>query len=286
MKKKILALTLLASLVLTFAACGEDTADTSAKSDNSTPASSNSQSSNTPDSSTPAPSNPGASNPGPTNPGPSNPGSEISAPMFSNDEVEYFVVKGKAEIDGEKDEAWNKAQTVKLELVKKDNPSLDTVVEVSAMWDEDAIYFLFEIQDTQIFNGGALGDYNNDGIYLYIAEDVELVATTADAYGYGAYQFALISPELEMLPRRGDTGAEMNAHSAYNKTKDGMTIEFSYKFTDFDLAANRFIAMDFQYNDCEESGVRLGALSWYNSTDGDFNTMNLAICKLVETLPN
>lgn len=290
MKKRILALTLLASMVLTFAACGEEATDTTAaKNNSSTPTSSqapaassnNGESSNTPSASESEPEVTEPNTPGESTPTPGD-----SDPMFSDDEVEMFIVKGHAEIDGEKDEAWNNAQTVTLELIKKDNPSPDTIVKASAMWDEEGIYFLFEITDSQIFNGGAVGDYNNDGIYLYIAEDVELYAPDAASYGYGAYQFALISKELEMLPRRPEGGADIDAKTAYNRTSDGMIIEFSYKFTDYELAANRFIALDFQYNDCDESSARLGAYSWYNSTDGDFNTLNLAIAKLVEKLPD
>lgn len=280
MKKTVLALTLLVSLLLTFTACGEEESKetTAAKPQNTTSAKQNTSAS------TPAENNPTTPPASEENPGEGDEGGDDVE--FSDDEVDLFIPKGTIEIDGVKDEAWSAATPVQLEIASKDNPSEDTVVMASAMWDENAIYFLFEITDAQIFHGGAVGDYNNDGVYLYICEDaVEIFASSADSYGFGAYQFALINKDLEMLPRKGSDGNDLKAQSAYTMTTDGMIIEFCYTFSTGKLAEGSFIGLDYQYNDSEESGVRLGAYKWYNGTDGDFNTMNMAIAKLVEKIP-
>lgn len=213
-------------------------------------------------------------------------GGDPSEPLFTADDASVFIAKGTADIDGVKDESWNNAQSVTLDQVKKDSPSPDTVVKASAMWDENAIYFLFEITDAQIFSGGSAGDYNNDGIYLYISEDPNAFVSKFEEYGYGVYQFALISKELEMLPRYGaDSGEDLKAETAYSATDDGMIIEFKYTFSYAEYKDGTFILLDYQYNDCESSGKRMGAMSWYNGTDGDASTMGMAIAMLVDTLP-
>lgn len=280
MKKTIPTLLLIAALLLT--ACGGDeTANTSGGSGSSDKGSAKTSSTASKGGSTTTAPKPSQSGDGTQTAGEGDP----SQPEFTVDDADVFIAKGTPEVDGIKDEIWNSTQAVTLELIKKDNPSPETVVKASALWDENSIYFLFEITDSQIFNGGSVGDYNNDGIYLYIAESLDIYAATAEDYGHGAYQFALISPELEMLPRKGDTGTDLNAHSSYKPTTDGMIIEFSYSFTDGELANGSFIALDYQYNDCETAGTRLGAYGWYNGTDGDFNTNDLAIGMLCDTLP-
>ncbi|MBQ8289129.1 MAG: hypothetical protein IJX76_10285 [Clostridia bacterium] len=271
MKKKLTALVLLASLLFATTACASDAADETSAAD-TTPAQQTTTAKQTTTLTPP-----------------------VVVPPETNGEEddwtdisEMFIPYGSATVDGTKDESWANAATVSLDLVKKDKPNEDTVVEASAMWDENGLYFLFEITDSDIYTGGSVGDYNNDGIYVYVSEDPLAYWTSFEAFAGGTYQFALIDNGLEMLPRHGDTTVNLNAKTAYTRTETGMIIEFSYVPYHTPVAAGNFLLMDFQYNDCTSSGTRSGGMGWYNGSDTNADTSLWAVVKLLaqgETAP-
>ena len=206
-----------------------------------------------------------------------------------DDITELFIPFGTATVDGTKEAAWANAATVELELTKKDNPGADTTATAYVMWDEERLYFLFEITDSEIYTGGLVGDWNNDSAYLYVSEDPESYWTTFEAFAGGTYQFALVPDGLELLPRYGDTTVQLNTQLACTRTETGMIIEFSYVPYHTPPAAGNYLLMDFQYNDSNSSGVRDGALGWYNGTDVNADTGLWAVVKLLgkgEAAPN
>ncbi|MGM9681905.1 MAG: sugar-binding protein [Eubacteriales bacterium] len=282
MKKNISAFILLAALLVSLTACNQGnesvTSSTTTGNGSSSTTTSGSVTTTTDDPSS-APSD-----------GDDDPISDPSEDVdFPDEDIDLFIPYGNAIIDGAKDESWANAATVVLDIVKKDSPADTTLVKASAMWDENAIYFLFEITDEDIYQDGVLGDYNNDGIYLYICEDPYNPITNMAQYANGLYQFALINKELEMLPRRGDTLADTKAQSAYSMTDDGMLIEFCYTFTDGALEGHSILYLDYQYNDSGASGVRKGCLSWYCSIDGSGDPGLWGLARLLdegETAPN
>ncbi len=183
--------------------------------------------------------------------------------------TDLFIPYGKATVDGVREAAWDSAVKVPINQTKKDNPSPDVKAFASTMWDESGLYFLFEIEDPEIYQQGAVGDYQMDGVYLYIAESIDnaMGVTSFDSFTNGIYQFALITPELEMLPRKGLASELQNAQSAYNVTETTITIEFTYTPSIVPVAAGNFLLVDFQYNDGASTGTRNGGLGWYNPSD-------------------
>ena len=196
--------------------------------------------------------------------------------------TELYIPYGTATIDGTKDESWANAATVTLDKVKKDSPAADTAVSASVMWNEEGLFFLFEITDSEIYQGGAVGDYNNDGIYLYVSEDPEAFTSAFDQFGSGIYQFALINEELEMLPRYGGDGvSNLGIQRAYKMTDTGMIIEFCYKPLNNPVEAGNFLLLDYQYNDAGTNGSRKGGMGWYNGTDTNADVTLWAVVKLL-----
>ena len=197
--------------------------------------------------------------------------------------TELYIPYGTATVDGTKDDSWANAATVTLDKVKKDSPAADTVVSASVMWNEEGLFFLFEITDSDIHFGSEVGGYQNDGIYLYVSEDHNAAISSFDEFGSGIYQFALINKDLEMLPRKGaDTTTNLNTESAYTMTDTGMIIEFRYKPVINPVAAGNYLLLDYQYNDCgAANGGRKGGMGWYNGTDTNADTMLWAVVKLL-----
>ncbi len=260
MKKKLTALVLMAALVLSMAACSSEPESTDPVTGTTTA---------TPATTTKRPSV-------------ELPPEETGDPDDWTDITNLFIPYGSVTVDGVKDEAWANAATVTLDQVKKDTPNADTVVSASALWDENGLHFLFEITDSDIYQSGAVGDYNNDGIYLYVSEDPESFVSSFDAFANGVYQFALINKDLEMLPRKGiDTTVDIKPQSAYTITETGMIIEFSYTPYYTPVVAGNFLLIDYQYNDCTSSGTRSGGMGWYNGTDTNASPSMWGIAKLL-----
>lgn len=199
-------------------------------------------------------------------------------------DTDYKAVSGKAVIDGKIDDAWNNAETVTLDYIKKvDRDESDALIDARMMWDKDGFYFLFEITDEEISQENGVGDYQNDGIYIYISEDLQEGTGAFTDFTDGTYQFALISDALEMLPRYGNADEVENCTSAYKITDTGMVIEFFYQPAYAELAVGTQMFLDFQYNDCS-GGSRLCAFGWYNDSDSNALTDLWGVVKLVETV--
>lgn len=193
-------------------------------------------------------------------------GTPAPAPTDNDSKYDLLIPYGKAAIDGVVDDAWKNAAAVELEAIKEGSPDAGTKVKASAMWDEEAFYFLFEITDHEISQKGSAGDWKNDGIYLYISESMDDDCTAFADFLEGTYQFALINKELSKIPRYGEAGEDLKSKAAYQKTDNGMIIEFSYQPVHGSLKAGTKLYLDYQYNDCNDAG-RLGALGWYNDSD-------------------
>jgi hypothetical protein len=260
--KKLTALVLLASLVFTFAACSTDDSGVTT----TTPAATTTT-------------KPTTTTKKPPVDLPEDPTDEGD---WMEDLCELYIPYGTATIDGTKDDSWANAATVTLDKVKKDSPAADTAVSASVMWNEEGLFFLFEITDSDIYMSGAVGDYNNDSIYLYVSEDPNANINDFNMFGSGIYQFALINEEMEMLPRKGADGTtNLSIERAYTVTDTGLLIEFKYKPVQNPVAAGNFLLLDYQYNDSGASGTRKGGMGWFNGTDTNADVMLWAVVKLL-----
>lgn len=264
MKKTFTALLLLAAMLLSVTSCGNDDEPAETNATTTTPAATTTEAPDDPD---PDPADTTAGNEEPEPP-------EVIEP-------DLYIPYGTAVIDGTIDDSWANAATVNLEAVKTGTPADDTEVKASVMWDSNGVYFLFNITDSDVFQGGTAGDFNNDSIYLYLAESDGMSAASFDGFFNGIYQFALITNELELMPRRGQAGELQNVQTEYAVTDTGIVMEFAYTPSVDPFTAGKQILLDFQYNDSGATAARKGGLGWYNTTDDNGNTDLWAIAKLL-----
>lgn len=181
---------------------------------------------------------------------------------------EMTVAYGTPTIDGTIDEVWATADRQQLGYVKGGDLKGDgTLPETSSayasmLWDDGALYFLFEINDDDISFASDKGNWRNDSIYLYVDE----CALKTGTWQAGQNQIALIpAEELSAVPRNGSAPADYEM--AY--TVDGNTaiIEFKYVPAEVSLAAGQEIVVDFQYNDGTANGTRDYCFGWSDETD-------------------
>ncbi len=263
--KKVISMLLLLALALTFVACSGDNDAENTTTVGTTKATTTTRDPNNDD-----------DKPNPEDPGDDN----------EKLDTNVYLAYGSAAIDGVKEEKWNDTEGVEIATVIKGTPDADTVAMAYAMWDENGLYFLFDIKAHDFTQQAAVGDFNNASIYLFISETLNFTGNdNVTPYTNGDYQFALINEELSMIPRRGenDLSAEDGDYEvAYNMDKEGgsFVIEFRYKPKHMEMAAGKQLLLDYMYNDVQNN-VRIGATRWYCSINGDFATINFGVGELL-----
>lgn len=194
----------------------------------------------------------------------------------SADNKELTVAKGTPTIDGEIDEVWSTTPQVQLGYLKAGDLKGDgTLPETSAayarvLWDENALYFLFEVVDDDWSIYSDVGDWKNDSIYLYIDELESCTATWVD----GQSQIALVpEDDWSMVPRKGTAPASYEM--AYSYPSDNLcVIEFKYVpalLEPGDLAEGFEFMADFQYNDADDMVTRPYCFGWCDENDNASN---------------
>lgn len=188
----------------------------------------------------------------------------LALPSFALGET-MTVKKATITVDGKIDEAWAKADRQELGYIKNNvaKPD-DSSAFVSAVWNGNTVYFLFEITDDDPSFASTEGDWRNDGMYLYLEE----LGTGGKAFSEGQYQFAIIPKEgFSQSPRRGDAAAMGAFEYAYTETATGYVIEASYTYNMITLAAGMDVYADFQYNDANGAKERTHNFGWSDQTD-------------------
>ena len=181
--------------------------------------------------------------------------------------------RGTPVIDGEIDAIWANADRQELKYVKAgDLKSFEPEVEkafASALWDDDYIYFLFEVTDDDLSNvnpgnPNTAQEWQNDTIFLYI--DETMARTESSAYGTpGIYQFSICFDGNTRSPRNGTYSGEIKA--ATKVTETGFIVEVAFEPEVVDLADGLQIGVDYQYNDGTEHSTRDYCLGWSDETD-------------------
>ncbi len=197
----------------------------------------------------------------------------------SAENKDLTVAKGTPAIDGEIDEVWSTTPQVQLGYLKAGDKKGDgTLPETSAayarvLWDEEALYFLFEVMDDDFSFFSTEGDWKNDSIYLYIDELENLCATWVD----GQNQIALVpEEELSMVPRKGTAPASYDFKYSF-PAENYCVMEFKYVpalLEAGDLAEGFEFMADFQYNDADDMATRPYCFGWCDENDGASNDSN------------
>ena len=132
---------------------------------------------------------------------------------------EMTVAYGTATIDGTIDDVWANADRQQLKYCKAGDLKVDVntlpedcTVYASMLYDNTALYFLFEIEDNEFGFNSSVGDWKNDSIYLYIDEE----GSGDTPYNEQQAQLALARVgELEVV----------HAHDAHAARVDNLLVE-------------------------------------------------------------
>lgn len=172
------------------------------------------------------------------------------------------VIKyGAPAIDGNIEKIWYNATRMRLMNVTGGDdyngrlPGFSAAY-VSVMWDEEAIYFLFEIFDDD-FTFGSTGKYKNDCINIFIDEKDLYGRTWED----GQRQIRLV-PSGDN-PIQTVHGKEPKySQIGYKFENDSCIIEYKYVPSDFKIENGARLLIDFSFEDIDENGELSYLFTW------------------------
>jgi endo-1,4-beta-xylanase len=183
------------------------------------------------------------------------------------------IKQGTVNVDGEIDDAWKNAETVKLAIVVQ---SVAVTCDAKLLWDKDNLYVLMDVKD-KVLNDASSDDYQQDSIEVFIDEDHK----KPESYQPDDKQYRV--SYKNKLSFNGEKCKAENMKSAVKLTDGGYLVEASFKWTDITPEAGKtVIGLELQVNDATSAGSRSGTLSWADDTGtGYMNPSVLGNAKLV-----
>ena len=165
------------------------------------------------------------------------------------------VTKGTVKIDGEADSAWDKAVAIPLTINLKASVTADAKV----LWDDENLYVYATVKDPVLNKDG--GDaYQQDSLEVFIDEN----NAKTESYDDDDKQYRINYENEHSF--NGKKCLEENVQSSAKVTGDGYVIEAAFRWTDIQPKEGDRIGLEFQINDADASGTRIGTLSWNDET--------------------
>ncbi|MGN0351877.1 MAG: endo-1,4-beta-xylanase [Roseburia sp.] len=169
--------------------------------------------------------------------------------------AEEEIPYGTASIDGERDTVWDKA--VEIPLTINLGAHVSAVAEV--LWDEENLYVYAKVKDA-VLNNASGDEYQQDSLEVFIDENNHKSASYED--DDKQYRISYVNKQSF----NGKKCLEENIKSAAVQQEDGYVIEAAFRWTDMVPYENMEIGLEFQINDADDSGKRVGTLSWNDET--------------------
>ncbi len=165
------------------------------------------------------------------------------------------VTKATIKIDGEADSAWDKAVDIPLTINLGSNVTADAKI----LWDDENLYVYATVKDP-VLNKDSGEAYQQDSLEVFIDEN----NAKTESYDDDDKQYRINYENEHSF--NGKKCLEENVRSATKVTEDGYVIEAAFKWTDIQPKEGDKVGIEFQINDADESGSRIGTLSWNDET--------------------
>ena len=165
------------------------------------------------------------------------------------------ATKATVKIDGEADSEWDKAVAIPLTI----NLGASVTADAKVLWDDENLYVYATVKDPVLNkdNGEA---YQQDSLEVFIDEN----NAKTESYDDDDKQYRINYENEHSF--NGKKCLEENVQSAAKVTEDGYVIEAAFKWTDIQPKKGDRIGLEFQINDADDSGTRIGTLSWNDET--------------------
>ena len=165
------------------------------------------------------------------------------------------ATKATVKIDGEADREWDKAVAIPLTI----NLGAKVTADAKVLWDDENLYVYATVKDPVLNKDGGEA-YQQDSLEVFIDEN----NAKTESYDDDDKQYRINYENEHSF--NGKKCLEENVRSAAKVTGDGYVIEAAFKWTDIKPKKGDRIGLEFQINDADASGTRIGTLSWNDET--------------------
>lgn len=165
------------------------------------------------------------------------------------------ATKATVKIDGEADSEWDKAVAIPLTI----NLGASVTADAKVLWDDENLYVYATVKD-RVLNKDSGEAYQQDSLEVFIDEN----NAKTESYDDDDKQYRINYVNEHSF--NGKKCLEENVRSAAKETEDGYVIEAAFKWTDIQPKEGDRIGLEFQINDADASGARIGTLSWNDET--------------------
>ncbi len=189
---------------------------------------------------------------------------EESSKYFADTVIKPLVTvkKGTPAIDGQFDDAvWATAQEIPLTI----NVGSKVSATAKVLWDEENLYVLADIEDS-VLNKASSDDYQQDSLEIFIDENNHKSTTYED----DDKQYRVNYENKHSF--NGKKCLEENFNSEVVLTENGYKLEAAFKWTDITPQIGDKVGFELQVNDADDSGKRIGTLSWADKTGNGWSS--------------
>ena len=165
------------------------------------------------------------------------------------------ATKATVKIDGEADREWDKAVAIPLTI----NLGASVTADAKVLWDDENLYVYATVKDP-VLNKASGEAYQQDSLEVFIDEN----NAKTESYDDDDKQYRINYENEHSF--NGKKCLEDNVQSVAKETGDGYVIEAAFKWTDIQPKKGDRIGLEFQINDADASGTRIGTLSWNDET--------------------
>lgn len=165
------------------------------------------------------------------------------------------ATKATVKIDGEADREWDKAVAIPLTI----NLGASVTADAKVLWDDENLYVYATVKDP-VLNKASGEAYQQDSLEVFIDEN----NAKTESYDDDDKQYRINYVNEHSF--NGKKCLEDNVQSVAKETGDGYVIEAAFKWTDIKPKKGDRIGLEFQINDADNYGTRIGTLSWNDET--------------------
>lgn len=183
-----------------------------------------------------------------------------------------YAKRGTPRIDGQIEKLWDTAEKVPLN-VKTQGYTLDGST-FRALWDDEYLYVLFEVQDA-LLNDNARDPWEQDSIEVFIDQNNGKTKT----YEEDDAQYRVSFRNKASF----NGGSEELFRSRSRIFPGGYVVEVAVPFTHLKPAAKALIGFDAQVNEADASGTRSGIRNWVSDNNMGYQDMSvLGVMMLID----
>ena len=168
---------------------------------------------------------------------------------------------GTPQVDGMMDEVWGDAESASVNIMTM--AWQGAVGTVRTLWDEHAVYVLFDVQDS-VLNADSVNAHEQDSVEIFIDEN----NGKTPYYEADDGQFRV---SFENVASYGSNGEKEGFESAVSLTDSGYLVEMKIPVSRV-LQGNEVLGFDAQINDSNEKGERISVAKFNDSTDNSWQS--------------